>query len=94
MSAAARFDIRLPIGALFLLLGGVLTVYGFATRSDPQMYARSENIAINLWWGIVMVIFGGLMLFFGSRAKERPLHSAAGEETEIREHRTGLERES
>jgi hypothetical protein len=33
------------------------------------------------------------MLFFGRRAKERPLHSAAGEATEIREHATGLERE-
>ncbi|HJQ10861.1 MAG TPA: hypothetical protein VJ840_07495 [Gemmatimonadaceae bacterium] len=93
MSGAARFDIRLPIGALFLLLGGVLTIYGVATKSDTQLYVRSENIAINLWWGIVMVIFGALMLYFGRRAKERPLHSAAGEETEIREHRTGLERE-
>ena len=93
MSAEARFDIRLPIGSLFLLLGGVLTVYGLATKSDVQLYARSENIAINLWWGIVMVIFGALMLYFGSRAKQRPLHSAAGEQTEIREHRLGLEKE-
>jgi len=93
MSGAARFDIRLPIGGLFLLLGGVLTVYGIVTKSDVQLYARSENIAINLWWGLVMLVFGGLMLYFGKRAKERPLHSAAGEETEIREHRTGLERE-
>jgi len=93
MSGAARFDIRLPIGGLFLLLGGVLTAYGIVTKSDVQLYARSENIAINLWWGLVMLVFGGLMLYFGKRAKERPLHSAAGEETEIREHRTGLERE-
>ena len=93
MSAEARFDIRLPIGGLFLLLGGVLTVYGLATKSDVQLYARSENIAINLWWGIVMVIFGALMLYFGTRAKQRPLHSAAGEQTEIREHRLGLEKE-
>ena len=93
MSGAARFDIRLPIGALFLLLGGVLTVYGVVTKSDTHLYVRSENIAINLWWGIVMVVFGALMLYFGKRAKERPLHSPAGEETEIREHRTGLERE-
>jgi hypothetical protein len=93
MSGAARFDIRLPIGVLFLLLGGVLTVYGVMTRSDVQLYARAENITINLWWGLVMLVFGGLMLFFGRRAKERPLHSAAGEETEIREHRIGLERE-
>ena len=93
MSGAARFDIRLPIGALFLLLGGILTVYGVVTKSDTQLYVRSADIAINLWWGIVMVIFGALMLYYGRRAKERPLHSAAGEETEIREHRTGLERE-
>jgi hypothetical protein len=31
MSGAARFDIRLPIGGLFLALGGILTVYGIAT---------------------------------------------------------------
>ena len=93
MSAGARFDIRLPIGALFSLLGIVLTVYGLITKSDAQMYTRSENITINLWWGLIMVIFGVLMLFFGRRAKERPLHSAAGEATEIREHATGLERE-
>jgi hypothetical protein len=93
MSGAARFDIRLPIGALFLLLGGVLTVYGVVTRSDTQLYVRSENLAINLWWGLVMVIFGAVMFYYGRRAKDRPLHSAAGEETEIREHVTGLEHE-
>jgi hypothetical protein len=93
MSGAGRFDIRLPIGGLFLTLGGILTVYGIATRSDVQLYARSENIAINLWWGLVMLVFGGVMFFFGRRAKDRPLHSKEGEETEIREHRTGLERE-
>ena len=93
MSGAGRFDIRLPIGGLFLALGGILTVYGIATRSDAQLYVRSENIAINLWWGLVMLVFGGVMLYFGTRAKDRPLHSVAGEETEIREHRTGLERE-
>jgi membrane-bound ClpP family serine protease len=93
MSGAARFDIRLPIGALFLLLGVVLTVYGIATRSSTSIYVRSENIVINLWWGLVMLVFGAIMFYFGRRAKARPLHSAAGEETEIREHRTGLERE-
>ncbi len=93
MSAAARFDIRLPIGTLFLLLGAVLTVYGITTRSDTSLYVRSENIAINLWWGIVMLVFGAVMFYFGRRAKAKPLHSVAGEETEIREHRTGLERE-
>jgi hypothetical protein len=93
MSSGTRFDIRNAVGALFVTLGAVLAFYGLFTRSNAQLYVRSENIVINLWWGLVMVVFGGLMLYFGTRAKERPLHSAAGEETEIREHRTGLERE-
>jgi uncharacterized membrane protein len=93
MSTATRFDIRLPIGVLFLLLGVILAIYGVATRSDVMLYGRSGNIVINLWWGLVMIVFGGAMLYFGSRAHRRPLHSAAGEETEIREHRLGLEHE-
>ncbi len=93
MSTAARFDIRIPIGGLFVLLGVVLTAYGVITKSDAQLYARSENIVINLWWGLIMTVFGAVMLFFGTRAKQRPLHSASGGDTEIREHVTGLERE-
>lgn len=93
MSTAARFDIRIPIGVLFLALGVILAIYGVATRSDIALYGRSENIVINLWWGLVMIVFGGAMLYYGSRAHKRPLHSAAGDATENREHRLGLERE-
>lgn len=67
MSGAARFDIRIPIGILFLALGTILAIYGVMTRSDVTLYGRSENIIINLWWGLVMVVFGGLMLYFGTR---------------------------
>ena len=93
MSTEARFDIRIPIGTLFLLLGVILAIYGIATKSNVDLYGRSENIVINLWWGLIMVVFGGAMLYFGLRAHRRPLHSAAGDETENREHRLGLERE-
>ena len=93
MSAESRFDIRLPIGALFLLLGAILLVYGLVTRGDSALYVRSESIDINLWWGLIMVVFGAIMFYFGSRAHRRPLHSAAGEATEAREHQLGLERE-
>ena len=67
MSSAGRFDIRIPIGILFLALGVILSIYGVATRSDVALYGRSENIVINLWWGLVMILFGGLMLYFGTR---------------------------
>jgi uncharacterized membrane protein len=75
MSTAARFDIRIPIGGLFVILGVILTAYGIITRSDAQLYMRSENIVINLWWGLIMTLFGAVMLFYGMRARERPLHS-------------------
>jgi hypothetical protein len=76
MSSTARFDIRIPIGVLFLALGVILAIYGVMTRSDITLYGRSEYIVINLWWGLVMVVFGGAMLFFGSRAHSRPVPSA------------------
>lgn len=76
MSTVARFDIRIPIGALFLALGVILAIYGVATRSDIALYGRSQNIVINLWWGLVMIVFGGAMLFFGSKAHRRPVASA------------------
>ena len=93
MSTEARFDIRIPIGTLFLLLGVILAIYGIATKSNVDLYGRSENIVINLWWGLIMLVFGAAMLYYGLRAHRRPLHSAAGDETENREHRLGLERE-
>jgi len=69
MTSNARFDIRIPIGGLFVLLGLVLTVYGIITKSDAQLYARAEGIDINLWWGVVMMLFGAVMLFYGTRRK-------------------------
>ena len=73
MSDGTRFDIRIPIGALFALLGIILVVYGVLTWSDTGMYATSEGIVINFWWGLVMTIFGGAMLYFGMRATRRPV---------------------
>ena len=71
MSTSARFDIRIAIGALFFALGAVLAFYGFFTRSDTQLYARSQTIVINLWWGLIMAVFGIAMIFFGTRAHKR-----------------------
>jgi hypothetical protein len=67
-----NLDIRLPIGLLFALLGGLLLLYGLATQFiQPAMYERSLEININLWWGLVMLIFGGSMTWLGR-------HGAAG----------------
>jgi hypothetical protein len=57
-------DIRLPIGMMFTLLGALLAVYGLFTGSDTEMYASSLGYNVNIWWGLVLLLFGGVMLTF------------------------------
>jgi protein-S-isoprenylcysteine O-methyltransferase Ste14 len=61
-------DLRLPIGMMFSIIGAMLVLYGVFTSSDQAMYAASLGMNINLWWGLVLLVFGGLMLFFAWRA--------------------------
>jgi hypothetical protein len=56
-------DICWPIGLMFSLVGAMLTVFGLVTRASEEMYKRSLDININLWWGLILLVFGGLMLF-------------------------------
>jgi hypothetical protein len=58
-------DIRLPIGFLFSIFGVLLIVFG--ELSDKAIYERSLGININLEWGVVMLLFGAVMLFLGRR---------------------------
>ena len=62
-------DIRLPIGMMFTLLGALLAIYGFCTGSDVVMYKSSLDLNINLWWGLVLFVFGAIMLFFALRSR-------------------------
>ena len=60
-------DIRWPIGIMFTLLGVLLMITGLIHGAD----ARSLNININLWWGIVLLVFGVLMLFGALRGGKK-----------------------
>jgi len=62
-------DIRLPIGLMFSLLGAILAIYGLATGSDRELYTSSLGINVNGWWGLVLFLFGAVMLLFGLRAR-------------------------
>jgi len=62
-------DIRLPIGMMFSLLGALLAIYGLATGSDSDMYSSSLGINVNFWWGLVLFLFGAVMLFFALRSR-------------------------
>jgi hypothetical protein len=97
MSGATGLDIRLPIGGLFTVLGLLIGGYGLATTGDPGRYAASLGVNINLWWGLVMLVFGVLLLLAASHARRRAAARPAGETpegtaTEERERRLGLER--
>ena len=97
MSGAGGLDIRLPIGGLFVVLGLILVGYGVATNADAAQYERSMSVNINLWWGLVMLVFGGLMLLLArSSSRDASAAHSAGETpeglaTEDREHQLGLE---
>ena len=61
-------DIRWPIGLMFTLIGVLLVITGAATGAD----ARSLGININLWWGIVLLVFGVAMLLGALRGSKTP----------------------
>ena len=58
-------DIRMPIGLMFTIFGLLLAGYGLV--GDKTIYQRSLGININLWWGLVMLVFGIIMLTLGWR---------------------------
>ena len=62
-------DIRVPIGALFAIIGVLLTGYGLV--SDRAIYARSLDLNVNLWWGLVLILFGAVMLGLARRRQRR-----------------------
>ena len=64
-------DIRWPIGLMFTLIGALLTLQGVMTGSDKEMYHRSLDININLIWGVVLLIFGALMLFLAWQGSQQ-----------------------
>jgi protein-S-isoprenylcysteine O-methyltransferase Ste14 len=70
-------DIRIPIGSLFVLLGALLAGYGIF--SNPAIYQRSLGIDINLWWGVVLFVFGLGMLGLAWRASRRKVQAHAAD---------------
>ena len=61
-------DIRWPIGIMFSLIGALLVIEGLITGPS----AKSLDINVNLWWGIVLFVFGALMLLGAARGKKAP----------------------
>ena len=57
-------DLRVPSGWFFLIMGAILAVLGlFAGYSAPL-----TTVNANLYSGITMLVFGGLLLWLARRA--------------------------
>ena len=70
MSSMEGLDIRAPIGGLFSLLGLMLAGYGLVAGSRTTSdVAPVTNV--NLWWGIVMLLFGVFMLVLSRRSMSK-----------------------
>ena len=63
-------DIRMPIGLMFTILGLIISAYGIITVSNTEMYQKSLGININIIMGVIMLIFGLVMLYFARRKKK------------------------
>ena len=61
---------------IFLIIGGIMSLYGFFTRHAADLYQKSMGINLNLTWGLLMALFGlimfmalGASLFYFARKK-------------------------
>jgi hypothetical protein len=63
-------DIRIPIGLMFSIIGVIISIFGIVTMSDSAMYQKSLGVNVNLIMGVLMLIFGLIMLFFAFRKKK------------------------
>ena len=59
-------DVRLPVGLMFAIMGVLLTGYGLL--GDQTIYARSLGINVNVIWGVVLLVTGGIFLALTARA--------------------------
>ena len=64
-----EIDLRIPMGMMFSMIGAVLLAFGLATRTHTEMYAKSFGINVDLWWGVVVLVLGLIMLNMGRRGQ-------------------------
>lgn len=59
VSGGASIAIGFYIAAVVMIFGTILVLYGLVGSPDN---AKSLGININLWWGLVTVVFGCVIL--------------------------------
>lgn len=64
-------DIKIPIGLMFTIMGLILTILGLVTMGDTAMYEQAMGYNINLFSGLIMLVFGCFMLFTSRLFKKK-----------------------
>lgn len=62
-----KLDIKIPIGLLFTIFGLILSIYGWVTGSDAEIYSKSLGYNVNLYIGLFMLVFGVFMLILSRK---------------------------
>ena len=57
----AYFDLRLPLGWLFLIVGSLLIIAGFVVQPVASD-GHPVTMNINIGWGVVLLFFGAICL--------------------------------
>lgn len=74
-----KLPIATTIGATIGLIGLVLLLYGLFGSAN---FSRSDGINVDLWWGLVMLVFGILMGLIGIfSARRQAAHVDRGGDT-------------
>jgi hypothetical protein len=61
-------DIRWPIGIMFTLISVLLIIEGIIIGPSD----KSLGINIDLWWGVLLLVFGVLMLLGAAGGRKTP----------------------
>jgi len=75
----AYFDLRIPLGWLFLIVGCLLIIAGFVV---PPVASDGHpiNMNINIGWGVVLLFFGAICLMAAwNHARQRALGRRSGD---------------
>lgn len=63
-----NLDVRTPIGLMFTLFGALLSLFGLL--GDSKTWEQHPlKVNINLYWGLVLLAFGVVMLFLAMRGR-------------------------
>ena len=67
-----NLDLRIPMGLMFTFTGLILTTFwDLRPTAMLELYAKSLGINANLWWGLVLLVFGLTMFLLGQRGQRR-----------------------